>query len=322
MNQNTKLTQLRAAFEIEKAAKDAAELNLANAIAKRHEWKRLQLIIRFRLLLLIGAKWVKENGFSNGTLIVLGSVITFAVVGLPIWFSLKSPTFASLAFGSIVAFGIVILCMIRRPQYSNPPKSIAEVMASVAEMTERVDMHIKGLECIAESQRQKYEQIELEIIAIVNSEQYKEDNRVKKEKERVEKENQRKQRQIDVLKNTNWRELRGVPWENFLQHALENHGIDVETTATSGDHGIDLIAKTGSKSIAIQAKGYSGSVGNAAVQQAFTGMAIYRCTHCAVITNSEFTSSAKHAAERTGCILVGGSEMLDLIVGDMDVFLG
>ena len=191
-----------------------------------------------------------------------------------------------------------------------------ELDAKVVDITRRIsnrELEIKEMDDVAETCRGNHAEIERKINVIVSSEEHK-------EKERIEREQQQKQRQIDVLKNTNWRELRGVPWEDFLQATLETHGFDVETTPTSGDHGIDLIARHGTKSIAIQAKGYLNSVGNAAVQQAFTGMAIYGCTHCAVITNSEFTPSATHAADKTGCILVGAAEIMDLLNGKFGPF--
>jgi hypothetical protein len=114
-----------------------------------------------------------------------------------------------------------------------------------------------------------------------------------------------------------WRDLRGVMFEDFLQEVLVANGYTVERTPKSGDRGVDLIALKGNVRIAVQAKGYAGNVGNDAIQQAYTGMAIYRCHRCVVITNSEFTRQAREDAAHVGCQLIDGATIPDLIRGDL-----
>ena len=110
-----------------------------------------------------------------------------------------------------------------------------------------------------------------------------------------------------------WRRLSGEGWEGFLADLFKAHGYNVELTKVSGDQGVDLIVQYSRVRLAVQAKGYSGSVGNAAVQEAVAGRIFYNCSHCAVITNSTFTKSARELASRTSCILIGESEIDDLI---------
>lgn len=114
-----------------------------------------------------------------------------------------------------------------------------------------------------------------------------------------------------------WRHLRGIDFEQFLVQVFEALGYVVSTTRTTGDQGVDLIAFKGEVRIAIQAKGYAGSVGNEAVQQAFTGMRHYRCNRCAVVTNSEFTRSALELAGSVDCLLIDGDYLPRLIAGDI-----
>ncbi len=121
------------------------------------------------------------------------------------------------------------------------------------------------------------------------------------------------------LLSTDWRSLRGVPLEEFLQRVFENAGYLVELTKASGDQGVDLLLTRSNERIAVQVKGYVSSVGNAAVQQAHAGMSFYRCTKCAVITNSEFTSSARELASRVGCTLIEGSQIEALILGQIGI---
>jgi restriction system protein len=58
-------------------------------------------------------------------------------------------------------------------------------------------------------------------------------------------------------------------------------GFSVRKTKVTGDQGVDLIVEGEGRLIAVQAKGYTGSVGNKAVQEVYAGMAFYGHT-CAV----------------------------------------
>ena len=70
-------------------------------------------------------------------------------------------------------------------------------------------------------------------------------------------------------------------------------GYDAFTTKKSGDQGVDVIAKKGMITIAIQTKCYPNSVvGNAAVQEVVAGMSLYNAEKAMVITNSTYTASA------------------------------
>jgi len=104
-----------------------------------------------------------------------------------------------------------------------------------------------------------------------------------------------------------WRGLTGEEWEGYLEQIFLRHGYRVERTKVTGDQGVDLIVTHGAIRLAIQAKGYAGSVGNKAVQEAVAGRIYYECTHTAVITNSTFTKAARELADKTNCVLVDGS---------------
>jgi len=124
------------------------------------------------------------------------------------------------------------------------------------------------------------------------------------------------QSRLNRLRSTDWRVLQSIPFENFLAEVFTEWGYDVETTKTSGDQGVDLVVSKNGIRMAIQAKGYlSSTVGNDAIQQVYTGMKIYKCQQCAVITNSTFTSSARQAAAAVGCVLIDGALIPLLIEG-------
>ena len=59
----------------------------------------------------------------------------------------------------------------------------------------------------------------------------------------------------------------------------------------------------------IQAKNYSGVVGNSAVQQAISAKTFYGCDEAMVVTNSYFSKSAKELALSAGVRLVDRAEL-------------
>ncbi|WP_152222756.1 restriction endonuclease [Pseudomonas sp. SCB32] len=88
----------------------------------------------------------------------------------------------------------------------------------------------------------------------------------------------------------------GFQFEDFLVKIFQTIGYDVEETKRTADQGADLFVSRFGKKIVIQAKNYSGSVGNSAVQQAISAKAFYGCDEAMVVTNSYFTNSAKELA--------------------------
>jgi hypothetical protein len=121
------------------------------------------------------------------------------------------------------------------------------------------------------------------------------------------------------LYHSNWRDLEGIPFENFLKDVFEMLGYIVETTPRTGDQGLDLILTGKGKKIGIQAKGYDENniVGNEAIREAHFGKDFYHCQSCAVITTSDFTKKAREAAEADNvrCRLISGKDIPDLIMG-------
>ena len=89
--------------------------------------------------------------------------------------------------------------------------------------------------------------------------------------------------------------MRGGDLEQFLEEVFSELRYSVERTGRAGDQGVDLVLLKDGHRIAVQVKGYVDSVPNTAIQEAFTGMAFYKCDGCAVITNSRFTSGGKNS---------------------------
>lgn len=107
--------------------------------------------------------------------------------------------------------------------------------------------------------------------------------------------------------------MSGIEFEQFIAKLFKKSGYNVELTSASGDQGIDIIASRGIHKIGIQAKRYSGSVGNSAVQEVVAGQKYYGLTKTIVVTNSRFTRSAYSLAEKNNVVL-WDREMLKLKV--------
>lgn len=95
--------------------------------------------------------------------------------------------------------------------------------------------------------------------------------------------------------------MEGHQFEHYCAELLKRNNYEnVEVTQGSGDHGIDILAEKDGITYAIQCKCYSSNIGNAAVQQAYTGKGFYHKDIAVVLTNRYFTSQAKEEAQALG----------------------
>ncbi len=112
-----------------------------------------------------------------------------------------------------------------------------------------------------------------------------------------------------IEKNMNSRSfdsMSGEQFEEFCADILRGNGYqNVELTPTTGDHGIDIIARKDGVKYAIQCKRYSKPVGNKAIQEAYSGKTIYNADVAVVMTNTEFTSQAIQDATKLNVLLWG-----------------
>lgn len=107
----------------------------------------------------------------------------------------------------------------------------------------------------------------------------------------------------------------GIEFENRLREIIEAEFDDaiVETTPASGDQGADLLVRLGSVRVAIQAKRYSGVVGNAAVQEIFAAKQFYDTDFAMVVTNSRYTMPAKALADKLEVTLATSDDFIEKI---------
>ena len=101
--------------------------------------------------------------------------------------------------------------------------------------------------------------------------------------------------------------LSGIDFETAVAGVLLGRGWHVSATAATGDQGADIIATKGERRVIIQAKRYSGAVGNKAVQEVVGAIPFYGGTEGCVVTNSTFTPAARALAQKNNIRLIDGS---------------
>lgn len=105
----------------------------------------------------------------------------------------------------------------------------------------------------------------------------------------------------------------GHTFESYCADLLQRNGFyNVSVTQASGDFGIDVLAEKDNVTYAIQCKCYSGSVGNHAVQEAFSGARYYHRMVAVVMTNSRFTHAAVETAKQINVLLWDRDKILEM----------
>jgi HJR/Mrr/RecB family endonuclease len=102
-----------------------------------------------------------------------------------------------------------------------------------------------------------------------------------------------------LQKSKNINQMSGTAFEQFCKEILINYEWLVNTTKSSGDHGIDIIARKNGKTIGIQCKNYTNKiVSNRAIQEVYTGCHFYDLNIPVIVTNVGFTKQAIQEAKK------------------------
>ncbi|BBZ50649.1 restriction endonuclease [Mycobacterium heidelbergense] len=104
-------------------------------------------------------------------------------------------------------------------------------------------------------------------------------------------------------------QMSGVEFEEFVAAQLRTSGWGVTHTASTGDYGVDLIARKEGTRMAVQCKRLAKAVGVAAVQQVVSGALHHGCNRTVVVTNQAFTKAARQLAATHDCRLVGREQL-------------
>lgn len=105
----------------------------------------------------------------------------------------------------------------------------------------------------------------------------------------------------------------GSDFESFLEKLFRKLGYSVMKTPLTGDQGADLVVEKSSEKIIVQAKRYSGTVSNKAIQEAVAAISYYKCSRAIVVTTSTFTKSALKLAASNKVELWNGRKLNEII---------
>jgi len=114
-------------------------------------------------------------------------------------------------------------------------------------------------------------------------------------------------------KQNSFNSLSGTEFELLLVRLFESMGFIVEHCGKVGDQGGDLVINKDGKRILIQAKRYTNSIGNGAVQEAVAAKKYYDCSKSVLIGSASFTSGAIELAKVNNVRLLGKKELQELI---------
>lgn len=93
----------------------------------------------------------------------------------------------------------------------------------------------------------------------------------------------------------------------------EAQGYRVVETPKSGGQGADVLLERAGERTVGQAKLYSDTVGNKAVQEAIAARSHFRCHAAQVVTNNFFTASAKQLAGSSDVLLIDREVLTNMI---------
>lgn len=98
-------------------------------------------------------------------------------------------------------------------------------------------------------------------------------------------------------------------YEEIITNIFSNLGWDTFTTSKSGDQGADIIMQKYGLKYVVQCKLYNQPVGNKAVQEVTSAQAYYNAIGSIVVTNNDYTKSARQLAESQNVWLLHDSQL-------------
>ncbi|WP_395369708.1 restriction endonuclease [Komagataeibacter diospyri] len=100
-----------------------------------------------------------------------------------------------------------------------------------------------------------------------------------------------------------------IAYERYCAERLCKCGWDAQATPPGGDQGADVIAIRGRTRLVVQCKLYRNAVGNEAVQQISAARLHYHADIAAVVSNADYTNSARQLARSNNVFLLHHDEL-------------
>lgn len=111
----------------------------------------------------------------------------------------------------------------------------------------------------------------------------------------------------------------GADFERFIICGLQEAGLVVHDTPTSGDYGADLVFEYRGVRFAGQCKYYTDKVGVQAVQEILGALGYYEADCGIVFTNAVFTQQASNLAEANGVLLLDGEALVEFSYNEQGI---
>lgn len=126
-----------------------------------------------------------------------------------------------------------------------------------------------------------------------------------------------KLKEIRLGVDKNFQNYSSYEFKKFIAKLFKTMGYETRVTQASNDYGIDIIAKKGHETIAIQCKRYrtGNPVGNNDIQKLLGAMQHrnIRANHSIIITTFHFTVQAKEQAKECSIELWDGHELKKMV---------
>ena len=108
--------------------------------------------------------------------------------------------------------------------------------------------------------------------------------------------------------------IRGIEFEEVCAEIFRGNGFKVTATKSTGDQGADLVLEGRNERAVVQTKRYKGKVGNWAVQEVLAAKGFYAAQRALVVTNSNYSNSARELAAANGVELFDRSDLAKMLL--------
>ena len=109
-----------------------------------------------------------------------------------------------------------------------------------------------------------------------------------------------------------WMSMSGLEFEREMGSLYRRLGYNVQMTATSGDHGIDLILRKNGKTIVVQCKSHQAPVGESVARDLLGSMHAVRADSAILACTGGFTRSARKFVEAQPIKLITVQDIIAL----------
>ena len=105
----------------------------------------------------------------------------------------------------------------------------------------------------------------------------------------------------------------GLEFEHWVAHLFRRAGFQVEVTQASGDHGIDLVASSQGRLIAVQCKRWDGTVGEPILRDLYGAMMAMNAHSGCLVTTGSITAQAHQFAKDKPISLLDFDSVMEIV---------